>query len=177
MTKENSLLSEIMTTNLITVDVSELVEEALRLMIKFDVGSVIVTDSQKPIGIITERDITRAALRGDSLLRIPVRSLMSRPIQFVSPDMQVWKAFETMLKLGVRRLPVVEGSNLVGVVTEKDLTRWVLRVFYEPSLPEEIRALVQNPEIEALAGRARCPNCGNFQDECICVRTAVTAEE
>jgi CBS domain-containing protein len=91
--------------------------------------------------------------------------------------MEVSKAFEIMLKLGVRRLPIVEDEKLIGVVTEKDLTRWVLRVFYEPSLPDEIRALVQNPKIEALAGRARCPNCGNFQDECICVRTAVASEE
>jgi CBS domain-containing protein len=175
--KGKNSLSEIMTARVITVDISERVEEALRLMIKFDVGSVIVTDKQKPVGIITERDITRASLRGDSLLKIPVRGLMSKPVQSVSPDTEVWKAFETMLKLGVRRLPVVEDEKLVGMVTEKDLTRWVLRIFYEPNLPEEIRALVQNPQIEALTGRPRCPNCGNYQDECVCVRTAVSPEE
>jgi CBS-domain-containing membrane protein len=146
-------------------------------MIKFDVGSVIVTDKQRPVGIITERDITRVSLRGDSLLRIPVRGLMSKPVQSVAPDTEVWKAFEIMLKLGVRRLPVVDDEKLVGMVTEKDLTRWVLRIFYEPSLPEEIRTLVQNPRIEALTGRPRCPNCGNYQDECVCVRTAVSPEE
>ncbi|HKM78483.1 MAG TPA: CBS domain-containing protein [Candidatus Bathyarchaeia archaeon] len=177
MMKGKSSLSEIMTTKVITVDISERVEEALRLMIKFDVGSVIVTDKQKPVGIITERDITRASLRGDSLLKIPVRGLMSKPVQSVGPDTQVWKAFEAMLKLGVRRLPVVEDEKLVGMVTEKDLTRWVLRIFYEPNLPEEIRTLVQNPQIEALTGRPRCPNCGNYQDECVCVRTAVSPEE
>jgi len=178
MSKENGVISEIMTAKVISVDVSELVEEALRLMIKFDVGSVIVTDKQRPVGIITERDITRASLRGDSLLKIPVRSLMSKPVQSVSPGTEVWKAFELMLKLGVRRLPIVDSeSKLIGVVTEKDLTRWVLRVFYEPSLPDEIRALVQNPQIEALTGRPRCPNCGNYQDECVCVRTAVSLEE
>jgi len=175
--KGKSSLAEIMTTKVITVDISERVEEALRLMIKFDVGSVIVTDKQKPVGIITERDITRASLRGDSLLKIPVRGLMSKPVQSVGPDTEVWKAFETMLKLGVRRLPVVEDEKLVGIVTEKDLTRWVLRLFYEPNLPEEIRTLVQNPQIEALTGRPRCPNCGNYQDECVCVRTAVSPEE
>jgi len=177
MIKGKNSLSEIMTAKVITVDISERVEEALRLMIKFDVGSVIVTDKQKPVGIITERDITRASLRGDSLLKIPVRGLMSKPVQFVGPNTEVWKAFETMLKLGVRRLPVVENEKLVGMVTEKDLTRWVLRIFYEPNLPEEIRTLVQNPHIEALTGRPRCPNCGNYQDECVCVRTAVSPPE
>ncbi len=174
---EHALLSEIMITKVVTVDISERVEEAVRLMVKFDVGSVIVTDKQKPVGIITERDITRAALRGDSLLRLPVRSLMSRPLQTVTPDMEISKAFEAMLKLGVRRLPVVENEKLVGVVTEKDLTRWVLRIFYEPNPPEDIRALIRSPQIEALAGRPRCPSCGHYQDECICVRTQVAIEE
>ena len=170
-------LSEIMTTSVVTVDISELVEEAVRLMVKFDIGSVVVTDKDKPVGIITERDVTRAALRGDSLLKLPVRSLMSRPLQTGAPDMEVWLTFETMLRLGVRRLPIVENGNLVGIVSEKDLTRWVLRVFYEPNLPPEIRTLVKNPQIEALSGRPRCPNCGRYQDECVCVRTAVTGEE
>lgn len=174
---EHALLSEIMTSKVITVDISERVEEALRLMVKFDVGSVIVVDKQKPVGIITERDVTRAALRGDSLLKLPARSLMSRPLQTATPDMEIWRTFEVMLKLGARRLPVVENDKLVGIVTEKDLTRWVLRVFYEPNLPEEVRGLVSNPHIEALAGRPRCPSCGRYQDECICVRTQIASEE
>ena len=174
---EHALLSDIMTTKVVTLDITELVEEALRLMIKFDIGSVIVTDKVKPVGIVTERDVTRAALRGDSLLKIPVRSLMSRPLQTATPNTEIQGAFETMLKLGVRRLPIVEAEKLVGIVTDKDLMRWVLRMFYEPSPPDEIRALVENHQIEALAGRQRCPSCGRYLDECICVRTIVTPEE
>ena len=174
---EHAFLSEIMTTKVVTVDISERVEEALRLMVKFDVGSIIVVDKQKPVGIITERDITRAALRGDSLLRLPVRSLMSRPLQTTTPNMEIWRTFELMLKLGVRRLPVVDNDKLVGIVTEKDLTRWVLRIFYEPNLPEEMQGLINNPRVEALTGRPRCPSCGRYQDECICVRTQIASEE
>ena len=147
---EHSSLSEIMTSKVVTVDISERVEEALRLMVKFDVGCVIVTDRSKPVGIVTERDVTRAALRGDSLLKLPVRSLMSRPLQTAPPDMETWRAFEILLKTGVRRLPVVEDERLVGVVTENDLTRWVLRIFYEPNLPSEIRNLVHNPKDRSL---------------------------
>ncbi|MGP8070071.1 MAG: cyclic nucleotide-binding/CBS domain-containing protein [Candidatus Bathyarchaeia archaeon] len=174
---ERALLSEIMTTNIVTIDITERVEEAIRLMVKFDIGSVVITDKQKPVGIITERDVTRAALRGDTLLKLPVRSLMSRPLQTGTPDMEIWRSFETMLRLGVRRLPLIENGKLVGIVTEKDLTRWVLRVFYEPKLPDEIRNLVNNPKIEALTGRPRCPSCGRYQDECICVRTKLASEE
>ncbi len=174
---ERASLSEIMTTHVITIDISERVEEALRLMVKFDVGSVVVVDKEKPVGIITERDMTRAALRGDSLLKLPVRSLMSRPLQTAEPDAEIWRTFEVMLKLGVRRLPIVDDGKLVGIVTEKDLTRWVLRIFYEPNLPEEISVLINNPRMEAFASRPRCPNCGRYQDECICGRTQLAAEE
>jgi len=174
---EHAFLSEIMTTKVVTVDISERVEEALRLMVKFDVGSIVVMDKQKPVGIITERDITRAALRGDSLLKLPARSLMSRPLQTTTPNMEIWRTFELMLRLGVRRLPVVDNDKLVGIVTEKDLTRWVLRIFYEPNLPEEVQGLIKNPRIEALTGRPKCPSCGRYQDECICVRTQIASEE
>jgi CBS domain-containing protein len=174
---ERAVLSDIMTNYVITVDITERVEEALRLMVKYDIGSVVVVDQEKPVGIITERDITRASLRGDSMLKLPVRSLMSRPLQTIAPDYEIWRAFEVMLKLGVRRLPVLDNEKLVGIVTEKDLARWVLRIFYEPNLPDEIKKLIKNPRIEVLAGRPRCPSCGRYQDECICVRTELASEE
>jgi CBS domain-containing protein len=177
MKNQHAFLSEIMTSKVVTVDISERVEEAVRLMVKFDIGSVVVADKENPVGIITERDVTRTALRGDTLLKLPVRSLMSRPLQTAPPDMEVWMAFETMLRLGVRRLPIVENGKLVGIVSEKDLTRWVLRVFYEPNLPNEIQTLVKTPRIEAMPGRPRCPNCRRYQDECICVRTDLATEE
>jgi CBS domain-containing protein len=174
---EHAQLSEIMTRKVITVDISERVEEALRLMIKYDVGSVVVTDKEKPVGIITERDITRSALRGDSMLRIPARSLMSRPLQTVTPSTEIWRSFELMLKLGVRRLPVVEDEKLLGLVTEKDLTRWVLRSFYEPNVPAEIKSLVRNPRVTVPVERAHCPDCGHYLDECICVDTELPSED
>ena len=177
MKAEHASLTQIMTTRVVTVDISERVEEAIRLMVKFDIGSIVVVDRENPVGIITERDITRAALRGDSLLKLPARSLMSRPLQTVTPDTEVWRTFEIMLKLGARRLPVVENGKLLGIVTEKDLTRWVLRIYYEPNLPAEIRSLVENPKLLALAGRQKCPSCGLYQDECICVRTQLASEE
>ena len=143
------VLSSIMTPEVITVDVKANVEEALRVMVKSDVGSVIVMDNGRPVGVITERDVTRTSIRGDQFLSLPVTSLMSIPIQTASPDTEIWRAFETMLKLGVRRLPIVQEGKLIGIVTEKDLTRWVLRVFYEPNIPEELRSLIRKPQRQA----------------------------
>ncbi len=127
--------------SIMKVDVKGKVEEALRVMVKFDVGSVIVTDNGRPVGIITERDVTRASIQGSQLLSLPVTRVGSGHFQRLHLTLR-WHAFETMLKLGIRRLPILQEGKLVGIVTEKDLTRWVLRVFYEPNIP--LLPLVKN---------------------------------
>ena len=109
-----------MTREVITVDVKEKVETALRLMVKSDVGSVIVTEEGRPVGVITERDVTRSSIHGNQLLALPVTKLMSQPVQTASPDTEIWRTFEIMIRLGVRRLPIMNGNRLIGIVTEKD---------------------------------------------------------
>src|SRR5208282_4964516 len=88
---ESALLSEIMTTNIVTIDITERVEEALRLMVKFDIGSVVVTDKQKPVGIITERDVTRAALR--EIVYLDYRFGVSC-LGLYKPVLQTWRSGE-----------------------------------------------------------------------------------
>jgi len=144
LVRDRDVLSSIMTSEVLTVDVNAKVEEALRVMVKADVGSVVVTENGSPVGVVTERDVTRSSIRGNQLLSLPVSQLMSKPLQTASPDTEIWRAFETMLKLGVRRLPIMKDDRLVGIVTEKDLTRWVLSVFYEPNVPQEFRSLVRS---------------------------------
>jgi CBS domain-containing protein len=64
----------------------------------------------------------------------------------ISPKTEAWEAFTTMLRKKIRRLPVEEKGKLVGMVTERDLFKWVVRVFYEPNIPDEFKELVaQNP--------------------------------
>ena len=144
LVRDRDVLSSIMTSEVLTVDVNAKVEEALRVMVKADVGSVVVTENGSPVGVVTERDVTRSSIRGNQLLSLPVSQLMSKPLQTASPDTEIWRAFETMLKLGVRRLPIMKDDKLVGIVTEKDLTRWVLSVFYDPNVPQEFRSLIKS---------------------------------
>lgn len=134
----------IMTRNPVTVKPDTSVKNALQTMIKKDIGSLVVVKNGEPVGIITERDVTRRSLRpAKGVYERPVTGLMSRPLVTVPPTTPIWEAFETMVTKRIRRLPIVEQGRLVGIVTERDLFKWVIRVFYEPNIPERIKKFLE----------------------------------
>jgi len=117
----------IMTKNPITVDFDAPVRNALQTMIDRDIGSLIVLKHGNPVGIITERDVTRISLRlitGQNIYEDIVGRLMSSPIITVPPDAPIRQAVELMVTRKMRRLPIVDQGRLVGIVTERDLFKW-----------------------------------------------------
>ena len=141
-TPKEDTVAAIMTKKLVTVSFDAPVKKALATMIKKDMGSVIVLKKGEPVGIITERDVARNSLlptRGKKVYEIPASRLMSHPLITVPSTTPMWKAFETMVTKKIRRLPIEKQGRLVGIVTERDLFRWALRVFYEPNIPDHIR--------------------------------------
>ncbi len=141
--KTEDTLVFIMTRKVITVPAKEKVSKALDIMSKNDIGSLVVVDQDQPVGIVTERDIVRRLVKNRKTTDASVGDLMSRPLIMAEPETPSWEAFRIMLKKRIRRLPIVEKGKLVGIVTERDLFRWVLLVAYEPQLPEDIREIVQ----------------------------------
>lgn len=149
-TQSEDIVGFAMTKDPITIGSSAPVRTALQKMIEHDIGSVIVmkTDSAmtEPVGIITERDVTRKSLiptEDKAIYAKPVSELMSRPLITVPPATPVWEALEIMVTKKIRRLPVVDGHHLVGIVTERDLFKWVLRAFYQPNIPNRIRKFLE----------------------------------
>jgi len=119
------------------------VGDAVKIMASRDIGSVVITAKGKPVGIVTERDVVRELAQGGALsLRKSLWSICSKPVVTVTPSTEIWEAFATMLKEGIRRLPVVEQGKVVGIVTERDLLKWVVGVFYEPNVPPSIKKLL-----------------------------------
>jgi CBS domain-containing protein len=131
MTRAADTIGELMTSDVVTVPPDSTVRDALRQMIEHDIGSVVVTEGGRAIGVFTERDVTRHVLTDAALLDEQVRDLMSSSVISVAPADQVVDVFELMNSKGIRRLPVVEGDRLVGIVTEGDLRRWVGQVAKE----------------------------------------------
>jgi len=114
-----------MTVNVKTAHTDAAIIEVIRKMTKFEVGSIVVIDSAKrPVGIVTERDILRKVVEP----RLPVDivralEIMSSPLISVSPDVSVEQCAKMMSDKRIKKLPVVEGKKLVGIVTSMDLVR------------------------------------------------------
>ena len=131
-----------MSSPVVTMESNRNLGSAARTMVKHKIGSVVVVERKKPVGMITERDITKQIIKGGGILKRPVKKLMTKVLVTAPPDMSIQEAFELMLMNKIRRLPVLENNNLVGIVTEKDLMRWVLRVSYEPNIPKHIQMIL-----------------------------------
>ena len=133
-----------MSRPVITIKPSDLLTIAAKKMVKMNIGSVVILEGKTPVGIITERDVTRQVIKGSNALKVPAKKVMSKLNVTASPSTSVQRAFELMLENKVRRLPVLDEGKLLGIVTEKDLMRWVLRVSYEPNIPPHIKSILES---------------------------------
>jgi len=117
----STFVKDIMTKNVITIDGAESIQDAAQKMLTANVGCVIVTSKDKPVGIMTERDfVTKVAAEGRPLFT-EVSEVMSLPLTVIDPDETVWEAAEIMRAKGIHKLPVQEGTKIVGIVTTTDL--------------------------------------------------------
>lgn len=139
----SELVSAIMSTKVVTVKTTDKVSKALQMMVRHKIGSIIVVDKGKPVGILTERDVSTRMAKGQNVRGMVVRNIMSKPLVTIGPSAQVWQAVEQMVRKDIRRLPVMEGDRLMGMVTERDIFRWVIRVAYEPNIPDDLRKLIE----------------------------------
>ncbi len=121
MSGEGSLLKDVMKKNVITIDASDSISLAAKKMDEANIGSVIITKNNEPVGIITERDFVRRILAKEKKLDHPVSDVMSSPLISLKSDETVWNAAELMKKKNIHKLAVVEDSKLVGIVTNSDL--------------------------------------------------------
>lgn len=116
------MVRELMTPQPQTVDAGDPVSKVAEVMRDHDVGAVLVVQGQKVNGIVTDRDIAiRAIGNRKDPWNTRVDEIASDVVVTLSPDDSVERAIEVMRERGVRRLPVVEGSQPVGIVSLGDL--------------------------------------------------------
>jgi len=117
-------VGDLMTRDVLTIDPADSLGEAAEKMIDRGVGALVVSDFGNIIGILTERDILRAAAHRTSSAETRVRQWMTPEVITVPPSMPAAEAAQTMLDQNFRHLPVVENGRPVGIVSMRDLARW-----------------------------------------------------
>ena len=110
-----------------SVHPDDTVLDAIKMLAEKDIGALIVIKDDKPVGIFTERDYARNVyLKGKSSLDTAVRDVMVGPVICVKPDQTVDECMALMTAKRFRHLPVMDGDELVGMVSIGDLVKSVI---------------------------------------------------
>ena len=127
MSKKSRQVSSIMTGEVITATADETIKTVCKLMYENDIGSIVIVkrtvdDPNKPVGIITERDIVRQiGLSELFVVQAPIRQIMSTPLVTIGPNNPIRDAIEIMQLKKIRRLVVIDDrEKMIGIITIKD---------------------------------------------------------
>jgi len=119
----STFVNQVMSKNVLTLDKSTSLQEAAENMKKLNVGCVIVTENNNPIGIITERDfVTKIVAEGRPLFT-EIQEVMSSPLITIDSEETIWEASELMKEKSIHKLPVKENEQITGIVTTTDIVK------------------------------------------------------
>ena len=114
-------IADVMTKDVVTLSSDSTVSDAAQVMVRGGFGSVVVVHGRMLLGILTERDVLRAAASEDDLRSASVERWMTPDPDTSEPDLDTEEAAGLMLSRGYRHLPVVLDGDLVGMVSLRDV--------------------------------------------------------
>jgi CBS domain-containing protein len=119
------LVGDIMHADVKTASTDDSFADVAKMMRANGISSVVVLEGTKLAGIVTERDIVNlVAAGGDPHTTTVAHGMTRRDLVTVSPKAQLTEAAESMVSRNIRHLPVLEGDDVVGIVSIRDMTRW-----------------------------------------------------
>jgi CBS domain-containing protein len=117
-------VAELMTTDVLTVAPEDTIGETAQKMVEMGVSSAVVSDYGRMIGIVTERDLTRAVAGRVHTSEARVREWMTANPVTLTRDASPSEAAKIMLENRFRHIPIVEDEHTVGIVSIRDVARW-----------------------------------------------------
>jgi CBS domain-containing protein len=119
-----SVIADIMTSPVITIGIDAKVIDAAKIMAREKIGSIVVVEGDKALGIVTERDLLeRLVAEGKDASKVAIGEIMSSPLIHVKKDTSILEAMRTMRRHNIRRLVIMEEDQLVGIVTDKEILK------------------------------------------------------
>lgn len=117
---------DIMQKNVITIEHDKTVHDAALILKEKEISFLVIIEDEKPTGIVSERDIVQKIaaedLKASSVL---IKDIMSKKFRWVSPDTVIEDAVQKMLNNNIRRLIILEGEKLAGVITQTNLAEFL----------------------------------------------------
>jgi signal-transduction protein with cAMP-binding, CBS, and nucleotidyltransferase domain len=117
----HTFVKDVMIDKVAALDSSSMIKDAAKLMDDKNIGCIIVTREELPIGILTERDFVRRIASTEKPLTSPIEEVMSSPLISIDPDETVWEAAEKMKTNNIHKLPVLQDKKIIGIITTSDL--------------------------------------------------------
>ncbi len=130
------LVKDVMKREVIAINPDISIREASKVMSQHNIGSLLVLDDEKLVGILTERDVLNLVAKGENLDEVKVKDVMSRDVITIESDKKIEDAVDLMLKHKIKKLPVMESGKIVGIITTSDI------IVAEPKLIEAIASLI-----------------------------------
>lgn len=163
------LVKDVMSSPAVTIEENVSANRVAHLMDKNDLGCIIVTSKdEKPIGIITERDlVVRVLAKNVKPDTLRAKEVMTAPLINIEPDATVTEAARRMSRLNIRRLGVIYKEKLMGIISSKDILAVMpelLETIQEKALIEGENR-VEEAEKESAPLSGYCDHCGVWSDE------------
>ncbi|MBT0158635.1 CBS domain-containing protein [Candidatus Bathyarchaeota archaeon A05DMB-2] len=117
-------VEDVMTREIITIDENATVKEAAEIMNQNDISCLIASRNGRAIGIITERDLLkRVIVEAKNAKKTKVAEVMSTPLEVITPDTSLEEAVRVMFEKKIKKLPVIEKKQIIGLVSLTDIAR------------------------------------------------------
>lgn len=154
-------VSDCMTQDPISTESTTTIKDCAKLMEKYNLGSIVVVDNEKLIGVVTHQDLVFRGIAKGIKPNSQINEIMSKNVMFISPKIDIFEALEVMNQNSIRHISVVNKGKLVGYLTLKDILK------IEPALfdlyVDKIRLREEhNKPIPHYEDEGICESCGNY---------------
>jgi len=156
-------VQDIMRKYVVTLGPNATISEAAKIMTNNRIGSIIIVEKEKPIGIITSEEMVSAIARGLNPKKTTLRKMKKNRLITTTPGEDILKATRKMVKNGIKRMPVIKGGRLVGILSDKEImltTPEMLGV-----LSEKLRASVSKVAPKGVELSGICEDCGEYNED------------
>jgi CBS domain-containing protein len=158
--RKEVLVKEAMKYNPVIIQPHSSVRIAAQAMKRHNIGNVLIVEDDQLIGILTESDILKKVVaENKNPETTTVEQIMNTPVLVIDPYISIEEALQTMAKSNVRRLPVVENKKLVGIITQRDISR-ISPIYHE--IVKEWSEITSTDETyrETRIFSGKCEDCG-----------------